>query len=104
MKSLETNNHSGNPHMKIRLLNYDQAVKVQNFLVGLGGHSYVTAGALVVEGKASHLLRTIDFIKTVTTGFEMVDMYEAWLGNTEEVTEQLKEHLRNEKLDNLDIE
>ena len=102
---LDTNSVSGNYHFKIRLMNYDELMKISEYLRSIDGYSFITTGSLVVEGTALQLENMINFIDNsfAFSTFEFVDMYESYLGESNDIKEMLKEDIRNEKLDNLGI-
>lgn len=100
---LNIHKQTGNYHFKIRLLSYDDCMKVAKHLRDIDGYSYVTTGAFVVEGTALQLESMINFMEDTIpfNSFEFVDMCDMHLGNSNEVKEMMRERIRNEKIDKL---
>lgn len=100
---LDINKNTGNFHMKIRLMPYDDLMKVSDYLRSIDGYSYITIGALVVEGTATQLNSMIDYMcnSFAFTSFGFVDMSELYLGDPEAVQKMLKQKIREDKIDKL---
>lgn len=82
-------------------MTYNDLMKVSKYLRSIDGYSYITTGALVVEGTALQLDSMVDFMELNFTGFEFVDIFETYLVSSDEVKEMLTNKIRDEKIDKI---
>jgi hypothetical protein len=91
--------------IKFILLTYDDAHRAGEFLTKIGGYAYATTHAYTYQGQPNQLISVIEFTKeSISNRFEIVDMFDDFLGRPDDVLNKLKSLQREDKIDDLNID